>query len=54
MRIRPLGVLAAYIAIIFVFAAFYSAVPGVVQKERLDFLDALYFSIVTITTLGYV
>lgn len=52
MKITPVKVFVAYVAIIAISAALYFHIPDVFNKE-IAFGDSLYFSVVTITTLGY-
>lgn len=48
----PVKVFVAYISVIVVSAGLYFYLPDVLNKE-ITFGDSLYFSVVTITTLGY-
>lgn len=55
-RLRPLGAFGYYLAIVLIFATAYALlgalrIPG--GSDPVRFLDACYFSVVTITTLGY-
>ena len=52
MRISPLQVFLSYLAVIALCAITYNFVPGVFSKP-VTLLDGFYFSVVTITTLGY-
>ena len=52
MKVTPAKVFVAYISVIVVSAALYFYLPDVLNKE-ITFGDSLYFSVVTITTLGY-
>ncbi|WP_445358049.1 ion channel [Microbulbifer sp. ANSA005] len=45
-------ILVGYFSVIFIFAAIYSECDSCIN-EKLDFTKSIYFSIVTITTLGY-
>jgi len=45
-------ILFGYFSVIFIFAAIYSECDSCIN-EQLDFAKSIYFSIVTITTLGY-
>lgn len=49
----PAIVLIIYIVTILAFALIYWSAPENSLKENLNFIKSLYFSIVTITTLGY-
>lgn len=51
-RILPFQVFIIYLSVIFVSGFLYSFVPGVF-KDTVNLLDGFYFSVVTITTLGY-
>ncbi len=51
--IRPITVFLIYLGIIVLFALLYYFVPGVVEVTKSSFLKSIYFSVVTITTLGY-
>ena len=53
MRIKPLTVFGFYIVAILVFALLYSFIPGAITQGGLGILESVYFSTVTITTLGY-
>ena len=52
MKLTPLKVLLAYISAILICAILYFYVTGIF-KDVITFGDSLYFSVVTITTLGY-
>ena len=52
MKLTPIKVFVAYALIIITSALMYFFLPGVF-KEDISFGDGLYFSVVTITTLGY-
>ena len=52
MKMTPVKVFVAYILVIVVSAALYFKLPAALNKE-ITFGDSLYFSVVTITTLGY-
>jgi hypothetical protein len=51
-RILPFQVFTIYLSVIVVSGFLYSFVPGVF-KNAVNLLDEFYFSVVTITTLGY-
>ena len=51
-RISPYFVLGGYVAAVVLYAVLFCSVPGLLDQE-LSFPDSLYFSVVTITTLGY-
>lgn len=51
-RILPLQVFIIYLAVIAICGILYSVVPGIF-KSSVGLLDGFYFSVVTITTLGY-
>ncbi len=48
----PIVLLVAYMVVILIYAIIYSVIPDSLNKP-LSFIESLYFSIVTITTLGY-
>ncbi|WP_417686820.1 potassium channel family protein [Pseudidiomarina gelatinasegens] len=52
MKMSPVKVFIAYILVIAVCAALYFFLPDVLNR-KVTFGDSLYFSVVTITTLGY-
>ena len=52
MRLTPLKVFLAYISAILICASLYFSITGIF-KDVITFGDSLYFSVVTITTLGY-
>jgi Ca2+/Na+ antiporter len=52
MRISPLQVFLSYLLVIVVCAIAYCFVPGIFS-DQITFLDSAYFSVITITTLGY-
>lgn len=53
MKIKPLTVLLAYLVIIISYACLYYFNPSDLNVEELSFAKSVYFSVVTITTLGY-
>lgn len=52
MRITPIAVSLVYVGIIIFCAVLYYLIPGELACDKKPW-DSLYFSIVTITTLGY-
>jgi Ion channel len=52
MRFSPLQVFLSYLLVIVVCAIVYYSVPGIFP-DQITFLDSAYFSVITITTLGY-
>jgi Ca2+/Na+ antiporter len=52
MKFTPLKVFFAYISLILICSILYCVIPEVF-KDKITFGDSLYFSVVTITTLGY-
>jgi len=52
MRISPLQVFLSYLLVIVICAILYCFVPGIFA-DQITFLDSAYFSVITITTLGY-
>ncbi len=52
MKLTPLKVFFAYISVVLICALIYVSVPEMF-KEKITLGDSLYFSVVTITTLGY-
>ena len=52
MRIIPFQVFLGYLAVVFLCAVSYFGIPGLFVGA-ISFADSLYFSVVTITTLGY-
>ena len=52
MKLTPVNVFLAYMSVIVICGILYFFVPGVF-KSSITFGDSLYFSVVTITTLGY-
>lgn len=52
MRISPLQVFLSYLLVIAICAILYCSVPGIFA-DQITFLDSTYFSVITITTLGY-
>lgn len=52
MRVKPLSVFTIYLGVVFVCAAAYYLIPGLFECP-MSAGDSLYFSVVTITTLGY-
>ncbi|MGS0824947.1 potassium channel family protein [Shewanella sp. 0m-8] len=53
MKLNYKNILLIYIAVIAVFAFLYWSIPDTLSLESPKFSDSLYFSVVTITTLGY-
>ncbi|WP_419776786.1 potassium channel family protein [Malaciobacter marinus] len=56
MKISPFIVLLIYFLVIIIYAILYLNIPNILNIENikeLTFLNSVYFSIVTITTLGY-
>ncbi|MES9900146.1 MAG: potassium channel family protein [Sedimenticola sp.] len=52
MKLTPLKVFFAYISVVLICAVIYVSVPEMF-KDKITIGDGLYFSVVTITTLGY-
>lgn len=52
IKLTPVKVFITYLLVILISAVLYSYLPGVF-KDDITFRDSLYFSVVTITTLGY-
>ncbi len=52
MKLTPLKIFSAYISAILICANLYFSITGIF-KDVITFGDSLYFSVVTITTLGY-
>jgi len=52
MRVRPLAVFILYISVIIVCAGIFYFNPSMLSKET-DIITSLYFSIITIATVGY-
>jgi hypothetical protein len=52
MKMTPLKVFLAYISAILICASLYFSITGIFE-DVVTFGDSLYFSVVTITTLGY-
>lgn len=50
---NPWYILGWYIAIIFIFSFIYMCAPDKTFASELGFLKSIYFSVITITTLGY-
>jgi hypothetical protein len=53
MKIKTSHIIISYFVIILYFGFIYSNIPGIFNENSFTFGHALYFSIVTITTLGY-
>ncbi len=53
LRLRPSIVLTIYLSLIVVYAFLYQYIPGIVIENDWSMLKSFYFSVVTITTLGY-
>jgi len=53
MKIKVSYLLISYVVIILYFGFIYSNIPGIFTPENYTFGSALYFSAITITTLGY-
>ena len=53
MKIKPYQVLLLYLTVILTFAVLFYSIPGQVPKVHGNILESIYFSVVTITTLGY-
>jgi len=52
MKLTPAKVLITYLLVILISAALYFSLPKIFEND-INFGDSLYFSVVTITTLGY-
>ena len=52
MKLTPVEVFVVYVSVILISAALYFSIPGIF-KNNITLGDSLYFSVVTITTLGY-
>jgi len=52
LRLTPLKVFLTYTLVIFISTFFYFYIPEIFE-EKITISDSLYFSVVTITTLGY-
>ena len=53
MKLRPFKLFFIYITLIFIYALGYYSIPDAVNVPDFTFIKSLYFSTVTITTLGY-
>jgi Ion channel len=53
MRIRPRIVFVMYLAVIIVCAALYYFIPSMLSAKNIDVITSIYFSVITITTVGY-
>ena len=53
LKSKPFIFLLIYAAVIFIYAVLYWYFPNSIEAEEKSFLTSTYFSIVTITTLGY-
>lgn len=53
MKTKVSYLLISYIVIILYFGFIYSNIPGIFTPENCTISSALYFSVITITTLGY-
>jgi hypothetical protein len=53
MKLNHKNIFFIYIAAITLFATVYWLIPGAISIPSPEFSDCLYFSVVTITTLGY-
>ncbi|NIB43827.1 two pore domain potassium channel family protein [Pseudomaricurvus alkylphenolicus] len=53
MKLTPIHVLILYVGLVLAYAGVYYSIPDTLNAEDLSFIKSLYFSMVTITTLGY-